>query len=251
MIYTEREEKILELLKDTSSVDVKTLTRVLYTSEATVRRDLRKLEQKGLILRSHGKAMRVSAYADQNVGFDLREHLLSPVKKNLAKAAVERFAAEGSVVMLDASSTAMCAVQYLAQKKDVIVITSGLKTLGFLSQTELKFFSTGGMAINRSASFVGQTAIAAVNAFNADVAFVSCHGLSEDGFATDTSIAENDVRLAMLNRSKRKVLLVDSSKINKGCWNNLCHISFFDDVVCDQELPEPILSDVKNFHLIK
>lgn len=250
MVYTEREQNILNILKDTPSVDVKTLTRVLYASEATVRRDLRKLEQKGLIIRTHGKAVRASAYADKNVGFDLREHLLSPVKKTLAKAAVELFVTDGSVVMLDASSTAMCAVEYLAEKKDVIVITSGLKTLEFLSQTDLKFFSTGGMAINKSASFVGQTAIATVNCFNADVAIVSCHGLSEDGFATDTSIPENDLRLAMLNRAKRKVLLMDSSKINNGFWNNLCHISLFDDVICDQPLPEPLLAAVKHFHLV-
>lgn len=251
MVYTEREQSILDILKNTSSVDVKTLTRVLYTSEATVRRDLRKLEQKGLIIRSHGKAMRNSVYADRNVGFDLREHLLSPVKKNLAKTAVELFVAAGSVVMLDASSTAMCAVEYLAEKKDVIIITNGLKSLGLLAQTELKFFSTGGMAMNKSASFVGQTAIAAVNSFNADVAIVSCHGLSEDGFATDTSIPENDVRLAMLNRAKRKILIIDSSKINSGFWHNLCHISLFDDVVCDRELPEHLLPAVKNFCLVK
>lgn len=251
MVCTERELNILKILSDTASVDVKSLTRMLYASESTVRRDLRKLEQKGLIIRTHGKAVSVNAYADKNVRFDLREQLLSPVKKNLAKYAVDLFVSNGSVVMLDASSTAMCAVEYLSDKKDVIVITSGLKTLLLLCETDLKFFSTGGMAINKSSSFVGQTAIAAVNSFNADVALVSCHGLNEDGFATDTSLPENELRLAMLKRAKRKVLLIDSSKINNGFWTNLCHVSYFDDVVCDQPLPDHIMESIQNFHLVK
>ena len=98
--------------------------------------------------------------------------------------------------------------------------------------------------------FVGQTAIDTVRAFNADVCFVSCHGLCENGLVTDTSVQENDVRRAILEQSKRKVLLIDSGKIGKGCWHNLCYISFFDDVFCDQPLPEPIAKHVKNFHLI-
>jgi len=249
MVCTEREQSILNLLKDTPSVDVKTLTQVLYASEATVRRDLKKLEQKGLIIRTHGRAARINVYADQTVGFDLREQLSVPVKKGLAKLAVDLFVSDGNVVMLDASSTAMCTVEHLANKKDIIVITSGLKTLALLSQTDMKFFSTGGLAINKSFSFVGQTAIDSVNCFNADVALVSCHGLSEDGFATDTSMQENNLRLAMLNRAKRKVLLMDSSKISNGFWHNLCHISMFDHVICDQMLPEHIMKEVKSFHL--
>ena len=250
MAYTEREQNILNILNDTPSVDVKTLTRLLFASEATVRRDLRKLEEKGLIIRAHGKALNASVYADKNVGFDFREQLLSPVKKKIARAAVNFCVTDGNVVMLDASSTAMCAVEYLKDKKDVIVITSGLKTLMLLSQTDLKFYSTGGLAINKSSSFVGQTAINTVKSFNADVCLVSCHGLSRNGYVTDTSERENDLRNAIVKQCKRKVLLIDSSKLEQEFWHNLCNISEFDDVFCDTPLPDEILKTVKSFHIV-
>lgn len=250
MENTEREQKILDILQKCPSVSVKELKRALFASEATVRRDLVKLEQKGLVIRTHGKAVSTGIYADKNQGFDLRVNTASPVKRRLAEKAVALCTHDGAVVFLDASSTAMQTVDFLSNKKDIIVLTSGLKTAVALSSTNIKFYSTGGKAINSSMSLVGQTAIDTVNSFNADVCFVSCHGVSQTGFATDTSELENDLRKTMLKRSKRKVLLVDSTKIDSGCWHNLCHLSAFDDVFCDKPLPEEILKTIKNFHLI-
>ena len=157
---------------------------------------------------------------------------------------------DGNVIMLDASTTVMHTVPFLSKYNDIIVITSGIKTSLLLSQTNIKFYSTGGRAINTSYSYIGQTAINALQTFNADVCLVSCHGVSENGFITDTSEPENDVRQAILKHSKRKVLLIDNTKINKGCWHNLCHISEFDDVYCNEVLPTRLLKFVKNFHLV-
>ena len=55
----------------------------------------------------------------------------------------------------------------------------------------------------------------------------------------------------MLSRSKRRVLLIDESKIGVNCWHNLCHISEFDDVFCNVELPDAIAASIKNFHHVK
>lgn len=251
MSYIDREQSILNILKDTPEVDVKTLTKLLFASPATVRRDLVKLERKGLIIRAHGKAISASVYADKNTGFLLREGTASLVKKKIAQAAVDECIKNGDVVILDASSTALQAISQVAQtRKDNIIITSGIKAAALLAQTDIKFYSTGGKAINSSFSFVGQTAINTLKAFNADVCLVSCHGISQNGFATDTSEAENDVRKTIMQQSKRKVLLIDSSKINNGFYHNLCHISEFDDVFCDAPLPAELMNKIKNFHLV-
>ncbi len=250
MSYTDREQKILNYLGENTSVSVNRLTNLLFASEATVRRDLKKLESKGLIIRTHGKAVSASSYADRSVSFDVRETSANPIKKRIAEAAIADCVSDGTVAILDASSTVMHTVEFLAKCKDTIVITSGLKTAMLLSKTNVRFYSTGGKAISESYSFVGQTAIDTLKTFNADICLVSCHGISEAGFATDTSERENDVRKVMMQQSKRKILLIDSSKINKNCWHNLCCISEFDDVYCDSPLPEAVALKVKSFHLV-
>lgn len=247
----ERLDQILSVVNERGNVDVKTLMKIFYASESTIRRNLKTLEDAGKIIRTHGAAVSLSRRADSVISFNNRRQTAKSEKIAIAKKAVEDCVKEGFVVMLDASSTASESVNFLKDFKDIIVVTSGIETLFYLSQTDLKYYSSGGQAYNKSYSFIGQTAIDTIKTFNADVCLTSCHGLSENGFATDNSIFENDVRAAILRQSRRKVLLVDSTKINKNCYGNLCHVSEFDDVYCDRPLPEDILRTIKNFHLVE
>ena len=250
MSYNDRKKQILSLFEQSSSVSVDSLTKILYASPATVRRDLARLEEEGLIIRSHGKAVRINQSADGCVPYAQRVAVGSPAKKRIAESAASDIVKDGAVIMLDASSTTLQMVEHMKGYSDLIVITSGILTLVELMKTGTRFYSTGGRAINESSSFVGQTAIETLKSFNADVCFVSCHGLDENGFATDTSERENDIRAMMMKQSRRKVLLVDETKIGLNCWHNLCHVSEFDDVYCSAPLPENIARQIKNLHIV-
>ena len=76
--------------------------------------------------------------------------------------------------------------------------------------------------INSSFSYVGEDAVKTILSYNADVLFFSCRGLSEDGIPTDSSAEENEIRRAMISRSKKHVLLCDRKKLGKTYLNNLC-----------------------------
>lgn len=250
MSYIDRKNKILALLDQTGAIRVDALTKLLYASSATVRRDLARLKEEGLIIRSHGMAERINLYADKCVPYGQREGVGATSKRRIAEAAVREQVKEGTVVMLDASTTALYTVEWMKGINDLIVITSGINTLVELMKTNIRFYSTGGRAINESSSFVGQTAIEALGRFNADVCLVSCHGLCDDGYVTDTSERENDVRAMMMKQSKRRVLLIDESKVGVGCWHNLCHISEFDEVYCTGELSENLKRMIKSLHIL-
>ena len=249
MAYADREKEILKLLENNYSIGVKELAKQLYASEPTIRRDLIKLEKKELIIRAHGKVIINTRSADKNMALSAREHYMAGIKNSIVRAA-STLIRDGNVIMLDASSTASYLIKYIENFKDVIVITSGIKTAYMLSQTGIKFICTGGECINESFSFIGQSAINTLKAYNADICFVSCHGLSETGVATDTSVYENDVRYAIMKQSKQRVLLFDDTKINNGFWHNLCDISEFDEVFCNHPLPDNILQKVKHFTLV-
>ena len=65
----DRLTKILETINEKYSVDIRTLMKLFYASESTIRRDLNELEKSGLILRSHGKAISNSHGKDVSVSF--------------------------------------------------------------------------------------------------------------------------------------------------------------------------------------
>ena len=89
-------------------------------------------------------------------------------------------------------------------------------------------------------SYVGQEAIKSIQNYNDDIMFFSCKGLTNEGYLTDTFKEENDVRKEMMKYAKKRVALIDSSKVGKKYLYNICHISEIDEIICEEELPDYI-----------
>ena len=83
MPFYEREKELLTAIEKSEYVSINTLLKSQYTSISTLRRDLIKLEEKGLIIRTHGGVMAVKKSPDDKIAFFLREGELSDEKKSL------------------------------------------------------------------------------------------------------------------------------------------------------------------------
>ncbi len=231
MLIAQRRQEILSYIEKNGKATVPELAKLIFVSEPTVRRDLTAMEKEGLINKVYGGAMAKSA-ADREIPMGVRLKDALHAKDIIAQKAC-RYVSDGDVVILDGSSSAMAMVKYLTQFKELIVITSGAKTAVELAQAGIRTFCTGGMMITNSFSYVGQQAQDFISGINADVLFFSCHGLSEDGRATDLSMEEVNLRKIMMRHSKRKVLLCDKSKYGKEYFYNLCTVKDVDAVITE------------------
>ena len=237
MPYYEREQKILDILYRCDTIELKDLAKQLFVSLPTLRRDLIRLEKKGLAVRGHGNVSPAKSSADAKIPFALRENEQTPEKNIMAKRAAS-YVKEGYTVMLDASTSAYCMVPYLAGIKNIIVITCGAKTAMLLAHYGITTVCTGGIMINKSLSYIGYDAVSTLERYNADIAFFSCRGLTKDGIPTDSSAEENHIRRVMIKQSARKYLLCDSRKIGKVYLNNLCGAEDLDGIISDADLTE-------------
>ena len=120
MYPIEREKEILRVVDTEGKASVERLAELTGTSEMTVRRDLEKLETRGLIVRTHGGAVK-REYANESP-FNKRDAERGAEKSALAARAA-LLVEDGSTVYLDSSTTAMRVVPFLADK-DVTVITN-------------------------------------------------------------------------------------------------------------------------------
>ncbi len=236
MPFYEREEKILNMLMQKKEYSVNELAQRLYISVPTMRRDLIKLEKKGKVIRTHGGVTLIKKSADSKIPFFLREYERNSAKVQMAQKATE-FISDGITIMLDGTTSAYNLIPHLSDFKNLIVITSGVKASFALAEMGIDNICTGGRILDKSFSYVGEDTCRTISAYNADIVFFSCRGVSEDGWLSDNSPEENIVRRTMINRSKKKVLLCDSSKFGKTYLNNLCHISEIDDIICETQLP--------------
>ena len=219
----EREKQILEVLLKEKRVTVQQLAKILFISEPSVRRDLASLEKQNLIKRVHGGAvLEETALSKNKIPFLIREYEQSSAKTLIAQKAID-LVSDNDVVFLDASTSCYYLIPYLASKRNLTVITNGVKGLAKLAECGINTFSTGGALINSCLVLVGAEACKTIETFNADVAFFSCRGVSEEGFLTDIAREENIVRKSMIQNSQKAYLLCATEKFGKKYYHNLCH----------------------------
>ena len=152
MLGVERLDGIMEMLKDGQAVSIHTLSKTLYISESTLRRDLAALHMEGLIRRIRGGA--ILAANNRDVPRLIREND-APDIKNIIGARAAELVHPGDVILLDPSTTCSYMVPYLPQHTDLLAITSGLKTALALSERHNRTMVTGGAVMDNSYSMVG------------------------------------------------------------------------------------------------
>ena len=226
-----REEKYLRLLSE-REYSVKELSEKLFISEPTVRRDIISLKKKDLITSHRGIVSLKSKYADQRIPLFIRNEEYNDAKKEIAIKAASHIK-DGDVIMLDASTTAYHLLPHLTAFKNILVITNGAKTAIDAAAMGIKTICTGGEMLLESFSYIGSDAETILRNYNADVAFFSCRGLSEEGIITDNSIPENSIRRIMIKNSKKSYLLCDKSKFGKKYLNTLCYKDDIDGIISD------------------
>ena len=212
MLKNEREREILRIIEETGGfASVKDLCARLFASESSIRRDLRSLDERGLIRRSHGGAERL-ANPSGGIAFAARGRQNVEAKRAMAEIA-KRLVKNGDIVFLDQSSSAFYLAAALAENRTLTVVTNNVEILSLLADSPLKVYGSGGMLCpdNRTC-LIGADAAEAFMRVRADLLFFSARSLSEDGVISDLSREEVLVREAMMKNAERTVFLCDSEK---------------------------------------
>lgn len=215
-----RESQYISLLSQKPH-SIKELSEKLFISEPTVRRDIILLLEKDLVTRKRGNITLKSNSPDKRIPLFVRSFEQNSSKQIIAQKAASHIK-DGYIIMLDASTTAFHLLPHLTQFKNILVITNGAKTALESASLGIKTICTGGEITLESFSYIGPDAERTLSDYNADVAFFSCRGISDDGIASDNSILENSIRKIMIKNSKKSYLLCDSSKFSKTYLNTLC-----------------------------
>ena len=236
MLQYTRQQSILQYLQTHHSATIGELAKAIYTSDASVRRDIAAMETSGLVVRVYGGVI-LAEHKNDVVPPILRDSANSSAKEAIALQAAE-FIHDGDTVIFDSSSTVRRICRHIRKRKNLKVITNNPRICEELKDTEVTVYVTGGEFYKKRDCFLGPYAERFLNTVNADSVFFSCKGLSSNGFLTDVSEDEISMRSMMLQRSKQSYFLCDSSKLGVDCTFTLCHACEITRIICDQELPK-------------
>jgi DeoR/GlpR family transcriptional regulator of sugar metabolism len=237
-----RIEFIMQELEEKGSVRVADLSRQLECSEVTIRNDIQKLEEKGLLYRTHGGATKSDAQVTLAYGAG-NVYKFADKKQRIAEKAYEYIEDRDTIILDDASIS-----YYLAKcirenvSKHLVVITNSLVAAGLLSEAKhVDLILLGGHVGGKFACTAGDVTIRNLEECRADKAFISAYGINFEVGITSIDTPKMQVKKAIINAANEVYLLADSSKFGGGYVLSVCPLSRIKRIITD--------SDIKNEYI--
>ncbi|MGE9552969.1 DeoR/GlpR family DNA-binding transcription regulator [Erwinia amylovora] len=233
-----RLEQIMDYLKGHNLVTVDQLVTITNASPATIRRDLIKLDQEGVISRSHGGVTLNRFIPSQPTTLEKMQRNLS--EKHAIACAAASLVKAGDAIVLDAGTTMIELARQLTHLP-LRVITSDLHIALFLSEfKQIEVTIIGGRIDDSSQSCIGDHGRKLLKSIWPDLAFVSCNGWDLEKGITSPTEEKAALKRALIDNAQRRVLLADSSKY--GAWSlfNVARLDSLTDIVTDGQLGDDI-----------
>ena len=233
-----RIEGLLRQLRHKGSVSLEELVKTLHTSPASVRRDLAKLEMKGLVRRTTGGATLIEPLLYEPFRYDSvfqnREQHRAAEKRRIGIAAGELIL-ENETVGFTAGTTVTHVARTLRNRHNIRVITNAVNIAMELCNCDgLRTFVTGGFVQwAGSFSLVGHAAVNFLNDIYMDKVFVSVCGIDP---ARGVTVIESEEALtfrAMIRQAKKAIVVADSSKLGAVTPALVCPISDIHMLITD------------------
>lgn len=242
MSLENRQQKILDLLKEHQRLTVLQLADFMAVSQETVRRDLNHLAADGVIDKFHGGAsLRASRNAES--AFNARLHENSRAKQKIARAAAALFS-PGDSLFVDTGTTTLFFARALAEKRGLTIITNSLQIASALRLSDNRIFLIGGDYLPDAEETAGVLAIEQINRFNAEHAIITVGALGPEG-AMDYLLEEAEIARAMVARARRLTVLADLSKFGQRALFPVFPLARIDRLVSDASADHEICREIQ------
>lgn len=240
-----RLEAVEAYIRQVGSVSMQQLCREFDVSINTIRRDIDTLVQKGQVKKVYGGVVALGKTEENDalvtrelMDFQVRNQECLEEKHRIGRKAAE-FVNHGDTIFLDSGSTTLQMVPYLAEKKNLTVVTYSLPALAALAQyPQIRTVALPGVVLGRTASVVGSSTCQALRQFNCVKAFMGCTGLSLTRQLTNATFEEFEVKQVALEQSKVHYLLADHEKFDHAALMTYGQIADLDYLITNQEPEE-------------
>lgn len=241
----ERHKTILQELQREGIVNTFELAESLNVSTMTIRRDLTKFANQGLITLTHGGAIiNRGALFEHNTS--LKEEVMVQEKRDIAKFCVDLIN-EGDSVFLDGGTTTKEIAALLLDKKNIVVITNSLYCANALTSAKgLKLIMVPGEFRETSMAFLGPFAVDFISKFKIDIVFLPTEGLTPDFGASVPNTQDADTKRYLATHAEKVIVVADSSKLGKSYLCNICSLKDMDLLVTDKNADEEILDELRS-----
>ncbi|MFI8848819.1 DeoR/GlpR family DNA-binding transcription regulator [Streptomyces sp. 891-h] len=238
MSAAERQRQIVGTARRLGSVEVAQLAQELGVAKETVRRDLRVLEEHGLLRRTHG-----GAYPVESAGFETtlayRTTMHVPEKRRIASAAVELLG-DAETVFIDEGFTPQLIAEALPRDRQLTVVTASLPVASVLAAAgDFTVLLLGGRVRGGTLAAVEHWTTQMLAGFVIDLAFIGANGISRQHGLTTPDPAVSEVKAQAMRAARRRVFAGLHTKFGAVSFCRFAEVGDFEALVTSTSLPAP------------
>ncbi|OPG09272.1 DeoR/GlpR family DNA-binding transcription regulator [Microbispora sp. GKU 823] len=247
---TLRRDRIVALVLEHEFVRVTDLAEIFGVSSVTIRADLELLDRQGALRRVRGGAMHVKAAPPP----DEPSYEAALGSSAIEKAQLARHAAalvtDGESVIIDAGTTTTFLARALVARSDlsdVVIFTNSLRVAAELEPAIPRFsvLVTGGTLRPATHALVDPLGAPMLERIHADTVFLGCHGVHLESGVTGANLLEAELKRRMINASQRRIVLADSTKLDRVGLAPICELSEVNLLISDADAPPGFVSAVR------
>jgi DeoR/GlpR family transcriptional regulator of sugar metabolism len=231
----ERQRRILARARANGRVEVGDVAAELDVAPETVRRDLKLLDQHGLVRRTHGGAVPVeTAGYETGIAYRATSHL--PEKRRIARAAADRLG-DAETVFVDEGFTPQLVAEALPTDRPLTVVTASLPAAAALSNTpSVTVLLLGGRLRGHTLATVDHWVLRMLGEMVIDLAYLGANGISREHGLTTPDPAVGAVKAKAVAVSRRRVFVGVNTKFGVSSFSRFADIADFEAIVTDTGL---------------
>lgn len=220
-----RQYAIIDLLKRKSTLSIAELSERFGVSEITIRRDVKRLEESGKVIRRYG-SVRAVEHDDTSKYLHARD-----IQRKIAQSAAQLIK-DNDIVFINSSSTAIEAVEFITAS-NVTVITNNGSALHKPHGSNVNLFLTGGSVHPHRHSLTGDSTMSFLSLVKAKKCILGCDGVSTEGGLTTNEFSEMQVNRMMLENAAKSIVTATSNKLGTTASFQYGSLDLVDMMVTD------------------
>lgn len=235
--------QIVAAVIDAGTIDAPVLANRFNVSRATIRRDLKLLEEQRLISRTHGGASTNAAFNDLPLNYKTAQDLSE--KRRIAERAAT-FLDGARVIGMTGGTTTTEFARHLVERDGLTIVTNALNVAtNLLSSPGLRVYVAGGEARSSSQETVGPTAEAFLSDYNVDIAFLGVDGVDPDAGCTNYDPVGARVNGVLQHNARKTIVLADATKISRVALAQVCPMRDVDVLITDTRAPSDVVERIR------
>lgn len=241
---TERHQYILNKLQQEGQVNVVDLCRDMQVSPVTTRKDLKLLEDKGLLFRTHGGATLHNPYTvDRPV---IEKERIQAAEKARIGAAAAALVQPNDSILIASGTTVLSLAKSIQAYENLTVITGALNVaLELIRHPDIEVLQLGGLLRRSSSSVTGPYAEAMLPDFSCSKFFLGVDGIDLEFGLTTTNVMEAHLNRRMIQISQKTIVLADSSKFGKRGFGRICGFEEIDEIITDKGVSDYVVKTLE------